>query len=281
MDTILEQEHSVSANGIDVHYHEQGEGQPLVLLHGGLVSSSLRWVGVPVSYASHYETLASRFRLIAPDTRGCARTAHSGDGAISFALLADDVAMLIEELELERPFVAGFSEGAITATILAIRAPDKIGAIVNHAGHDFFNPQAPSFQIMRQLFGGRPDATRTDPDAVERSFAQSEQMRAMFALMQQDQDEARGPGYWRTYLELAFERTTHWPGYAFADLAQIGAPTLILSGDRDEFCSVEEAVAAYRALPKGELAVLPNTGHVITPAAIAATIEFLERQASA
>jgi pimeloyl-ACP methyl ester carboxylesterase len=281
MHTILEQEHSVRANGIDVHYLERGEGQPLVLLHGGLVSSSPRWAGVPVSYASHYEALASRFRLIAPDTRGSARTAHNGEGAISFALLADDVAALIEALELEQPLVAGFSEGAITATILAIRAPDKVGAIVNHAGHDFFNPQAPSFHVLRQLFGGRPDATRTDPDAVERFFAQSEQMRAMFALMQADQDEARGPGYWRTYLELVFERSTRWPGYAFADLAQIDAPTLILSGDRDEFCSVEEAVAAYRALPKGELAILPNTGHVITPSAIAATIEFLERQASA
>jgi pimeloyl-ACP methyl ester carboxylesterase len=133
---------------------------------------------------------------------------------------------------------------------------------------------------MRQLFGGSTDATRTDPDAVERSFSQSQQMRAMFELMQQDQDEARGTGYWRTYLELAFERTTRWPGYAFADLGKIEAPVLILCGDRDEFCSVEEAITAYRALPKGELAILADTGHVITAAAIEAMVEFLERHVS-
>ena len=280
MDTILEQHRQVRANGIDIHYREQGDGQPLVLLHGGLVSSSPRWAGTPFSYAAHYDTLASRFRVIAPDTRGCARTAHSGDGAISFALLGDDVAALIEALELERPLLAGFSEGALTATIVGIRYPDRVAAIVNEAGHDAFNPRAPTIQIMRQLFGGSPDAIRTDPDAVERSFAGSDDMRAMFALMRSDQDEARGPGYWRTYLELAFDRLTRWPGYGFADLAKITAPTLILTGDRDEFCSVEEAVTAYRALPNGELAILPDTGHVITPAAIGATIEFLDRHSS-
>ena len=184
----------IRANGIDIHYLEQGAGRPLLLLHGGLVSSSLRWAGVPVSYASHLDTLASRFRVIAPDTRGCARTAHTGGEAISFALLADDVAALIDALGLERPLVAGFSEGAITATILAIRKPESVAALVNHAGHDFFNPQAKSFPIMRQLFGGSADASRTDPDAVERFFAQSEPMRGMFELMKQDQDEARGAG---------------------------------------------------------------------------------------
>jgi pimeloyl-ACP methyl ester carboxylesterase len=280
MNTTLERGRSIHANGIDIYYREQGEGPPLLLLHGGLVSSSSRWAGVPVSYASHLDTLAARFRVITPDTRGCARTAHTGNGSISFARLADDVAALIAVLELERPLIAGFSEGAITATILGLRAPGSVAAIVNQAGHDFFNPQAPSFQIMRQLFGGSTDATRTDPDAVERSFSRSEQMRAMFQLMRQDQDEAQGSGYWRTYLELAFERSTRWPGYAFADLATIEAPTLILCGDRDEFCSVEEAIVAYRALRNGTLAILPNTGHVITPASIEAMVEFLERHAS-
>jgi len=278
METTVEHGEKIRANGIDIHYIACGSGRPLLLLHGGLVSSSRRWEGVPVSYASHLDRLADRFRVIAPDTRGCARTAHTGDESISFALLADDVAALIEALGLERPLVAGFSEGAITATILAIRNPEAVGALVNQAGHDPFNPHAASMQIMRELLGGSADATKTDPDAVERSFAQSEPMRAMFERMKADQDDAQGAGYWRTYLELAFDRTTHWPGYAFADLERIEAPTLILCGDRDEFCSAEEAVTAYRSLRAGELAVLPNTGHVITGAGITAMIDFLERR---
>jgi len=279
--TIVEHGRHVRANAIDIYYREQGEGPPLLLLHGGLVSSSPRWAGVPVSYASHLDTLAARFRVITPDTRGCARTAHTGNGSISFALLADDVAALIEALELERPLIAGFSEGAVTATILGLRAPESVSAIVNQAGHDFLNPDAPSFQMMRQLFGGSADATCTDPDAAELFFSQSEQMRAMFELMKLDQDEAQGTGYWRTYLELVFDRTTRWPGYAFGDLATIETPMLILSGDRDEFCSVEEAITAYRRLRYGELAILPDTGHLITAASVEAMAEFLDRHARA
>jgi len=62
------------------------------------------------------------------------------------------------------------------------------------------------------------------------------------------------------------------------ELAKIAVPTLILVGDRDQFCSVEEGAQAYRSLEKGELAVLPGTGHLITPLAVQVAIEFLERQ---
>ena len=100
----------------------------------------------------------------------------------------------------------------------------------------------------------------------------------MFELMIADQDGGQGPGHWKTYLDLAFPRISKSPGYTFEDLRKISSPTLILTGDRDNFCSVEEGVTAYRMLQHGELAILPNTGHLITPAAIETTIEFFERQ---
>lgn len=105
-------------------------------------------------------------------------------------------------------------------------------------------------------------------------------MLPVFEMLKSDQDSAQGPDYWKTYLTLAFDRNTQSPGYTFDDLRRITAPTLILTGDRDIFCSVEEAVTAYRMLPDGELAVLPNTGHLITPAVIRATIEFFQRRAT-
>jgi pimeloyl-ACP methyl ester carboxylesterase len=271
---------TVHANGIDIHYVEQGEGDPLVLLHGGLVSTNPLWAGIPIAYASYMEALAAHFRVIAPDTRGGGRTRHD-DGQMTFDVLADDVAALIEALELERAAVAGFSEGGITATILGFRHPGAVSAIVNDAGFDFFDPTSPSFSIMRQILGGSPDANEANPDIAARQFEGSEQIRPLFELMKRDQAEGQGDGHWRAYLELTWERVTSFPGYAFSDLANIAAPTLILCGDRDDFCSVEMAVAAFRALPDGELAILPGHGHYIPPAKIEATVEFLERRAGA
>ena len=270
---------TVRANGIDIHYLEQGEGDTLLLLHGGVVSTNPIWSGVPIAYASYMDTLAKRFHVIAPDTRGCGRTPHSG-GQITFDVLADDVAALIYELGIERPAVAGFSDGGLTATVLGMRHPGSVRAIVNDAGFDLFDPQAPTLPMMRQILGGSPDATEANPDAARRQFEASEQMRPIFELMKQDQDMGQGDGYWRTYLRLCWQRCTTLPGYTYADFTNITVPTLILSGDRDEFCQVEQAVAAYRQLPAGELAILAGHGHYIPPAAIDATIEFLERRAT-
>jgi pimeloyl-ACP methyl ester carboxylesterase len=271
---------TIRANGIDIHYLEQGDGDTLILLHGGVVSTNPLWTGVPIAYASHMEALAAHFRVIAPDTRGCGRTPHN-KGPMTFDVLADDVAALIDALGLERPAVAGFSEGGITATILGIRYPRAVSAIVNDAGFDAFDPQAPTVAMMRQILGGSPDATEPNPDVAARQFEASEQMGPIFELMKRDQDAGQGDGHWRTYLRLTWERVMNYPGYTYSDLASVTAPTLVLSGDRDEFCPVEQAVAAYRHLPDGELAIMPGHGHYIPPAAIEATIEFLGRRAGA
>jgi pimeloyl-ACP methyl ester carboxylesterase len=268
---------AVHANGIDIHVVQAGRGEPLILLHGGMVSTNPKWAGVPIAYATYMDVLAQHFHVIAPDTRGCGRTVHPG-GAVTFDQLVDDVVALVDVLGLDRPLIAGFSEGALTALILGIRSPGSARAIVSHAGYDMLNPQARSLQMMRQMLGGSPDAVEADPDAPARFFGRSDQMRAILELMKADEDEGQGEGHWKEYLRLAFDRTTRSPGYTFEDLRRIGAPTLILVGDRDDFCPVEEAVTSYRALQDGELAVLPDTDHLITPAGIDATIDFLTRR---
>ncbi len=80
----------VHANGIDIHYLEAGTGEPLVLLHGGVVSTSSLWRNHPFAYADHMDALAKHFRVIAPDTRGAGAT-EPGEGTASFAVLAEDV----------------------------------------------------------------------------------------------------------------------------------------------------------------------------------------------
>jgi pimeloyl-ACP methyl ester carboxylesterase len=152
-----------------------------------------------------------------------------------------------------------------------------VRAIVNHAGYDVLDPQAPSFAMLRQALGGSPDAVEANPDAAARFFSQSAEMQGAFELMKADEDGGQGTDHWREYLRFAFHRTTQPPGYTVEDLAAITAPTLILVGDRDEFCSVEDGVRAYRALAEGELAVVPNTGHIITPPLVDLMVEFLER----
>lgn len=267
---------TVPANGIEIHYVEAGSPDlpDLVLLHGGLVSTSPVWDGTPVSYGTFLDELAERFHVIAPDQRASGPTGHSG-GQVSLSLLADDVAALIEALGLDRPAVAGFSLGGMTATILAIRHPGLVGALVNDAGCDAFDPESPTFAMSRRVFGGSEDATEADPDAAEAFFGADPRMRMVFETMKADQDAAGGPGAWRAYLQHFFETARSWPGYGFAEIETIDVPALVLGGDQDFFSRPEDAVRTYRALPHGELAIVPGTGHDITAEKIAIMVAFL------
>ncbi len=263
------------ANGIDIYYVEAGQGEPLLLLDNAMVSTNPVWAALPFAYASFLGTLAEHFRVIAPDTRGSGKSVHPG-GPIPAELLADDVAALIEALNLDRPLICGFSDGGETATLVGIRHPGSVRAIVNHGGYDLFNPDphAPAIAMTRQMLGGSAGATQADPEV---SASRSPELRAMFELMKADHDSAQGPGHWKTVIARTFDRVTQPHGYTLENLKAITVPALILTGDRDPFCTIEEGTAAYRALPAGALAVLPDTGHLITPAAVRTTIEFFER----
>ena len=265
----------VHANGIDIHYIEAGQGEPLLLLDNAMVSTNPVWEPLPFAYAAFTGTLADHFRVIAPDARGSGRSVHRG-GPIPYTLLADDVAALITELQLDQPLICGFSDGGETATIVGIRHPGSVRAIVNHAGYDLFNPDphAPPIAMTRQMLGGSADATQADP---ELSASRSGELRAMFELMKSDHDDAQGDGHWKTVIAQTFDRITQPHRYTLDDLHTIVVPTLILTGDRDPFCTIEEGAAAYHALQAGELAVLPGTGHLITPAAVQTIIDFFDR----
>lgn len=263
----------VHANGIDIHYVEAGQGEPLLLLDNAMVSTNPIWASLPFAYASFIGTLAEHFRVIAPDTRGSGKSVHPG-GRIPYTLLADDVMALIDALALDRPLICGFSDGGETATIVGIRNPGSVRAIVNHAGYDLFNPdpRAPAIAMTRQMLGGSADATHADPDL---SASRAAELQAMFELMKSDHDSAQGAGHWKTVVAQTFDRITQPHGYTLDDVHTITAPTLILTGDRDPFCPVNDGAATYHALAAGQLAVLPDTAHLITPAAVQTMIDFL------
>jgi pimeloyl-ACP methyl ester carboxylesterase len=262
----------VRANGIDIHYVEEGKGQPLVLLHGGLMSTSAVWAGSPGAYTSRTGPFAEHFRVIAPDMRGHGRTPNPGHRPLAYADLADDVVAMIAALGLVEPLVCGFSSGGSVATLVALRRP--VRALVNHAGFDAFDPdpQAPTYALSRQMFGGRAEATEGDPAAFERT------LRGVGMAGFADRLRADHGGTWQQLVAALFGQVTSSCG-TFDDFKSITAPTLVLTGDRDMCCSVEQAVKVFRLLPKGELAIIPGDGHDVADAAIHASVAFLRKHA--
>lgn len=265
----------IEATDATLHCLRLGEGPPLVLLDNAMVSSNTVWAAMPVAFVGFLTTLAQHFSVVIADPRGSGRSIHRG-GAVTHDLLADDVATIVAELGLERPLVCGFSDGGSVALVFGLRHPGVAGGIVCLAGHDTFDPDpaATTYVLTRQLLGGDADATQAAPELVA---ARQPELAGMFEIMRADHDSAQGSGHWQTVLTTTFDRISHPHGYTFADLASIAVPTLIDVGDRDPFCRLDDAVTAFSALPRGELAVHPGTPHLIGTEAVNTVIDFGRR----
>jgi pimeloyl-ACP methyl ester carboxylesterase len=109
-------------NGLHMYYETHGEGRPIVLLHGGLMSNETFG---PVLTG----LVAGGHRVIAPDLQGHGRTADI-DRPIDTRLMADDIAALIRELDLDRPDLVGYSLGGGVGFWTAVKYPELIGKLV-------------------------------------------------------------------------------------------------------------------------------------------------------
>ena len=108
-------------NGVHLYYERHGNGRPLVLLHGGLGSGEMFGPILPI-LAEHHE-------VILPDLQGHGRTADI-DRPIDHRLMADDIAALIDHLELDKPDIVGYSLGGGVAFFTAYKYPDKVRRLV-------------------------------------------------------------------------------------------------------------------------------------------------------
>jgi pimeloyl-ACP methyl ester carboxylesterase len=108
-------------NGINLYYETHGSGRPLVLLHGGLGSGEMFGPVLPL--------LAERHQVVVADLQGHGRTADI-DRPIDMRFMADDIAALIDHLELDKPDVVGYSLGGGVALQLAVKYPDKLRRLV-------------------------------------------------------------------------------------------------------------------------------------------------------
>jgi pimeloyl-ACP methyl ester carboxylesterase len=128
----------VAANGLDYYYQIHGEGEPLLLLHGGLGQIEMFGPVLPM--------LAKERQVIAPDLHGHGRT-QLGDRPISLVDMGDDIAVILKELGDERVDVLGYSMGGGVALRFAVQHPEMVRRLIvasaPFAQHGFYPEMLP------------------------------------------------------------------------------------------------------------------------------------------
>ena len=257
-------EHYVLANEVRIFYREAGAGPPVVLLHGGLATGGIMWSDDVVV------ELARRHRVLIPDARGHGRTDDPA-GSLRYDGMADDVAAFCEAVGAERPVIVGYSDGAQIALEVGLRHPGLATALV--LGGVVTRPSDDYLGMVRGL--GFPAPGTVDLAQVERA------MGGFYPTLRTAHEHARDDAAFVAFLERISALWHGVPSYTDAQLAGIGTPSLVIAGDRDH-PALDESLRLYGLLPRGELAVIPNTDHgaAESPLFWNAVADFLARHAS-
>ena len=224
-------------NGLHLYWERYGDGPPLVLLHGGMLT-------IELNFATLIPTLAATHTVIGVEMQGHGRTAHT-DRPITYHNLASDVVALLDHLGIDRAAVLGHSMGGATALELAVSHPDRVTAIV------------PISASVRPE-GLHPDLN--DPSTYETSpIMPTAQDFADFSAAYQRLSPH--PERFQEFLNYLGTIDQDFQGWTDEQLAGISSPVLIVQGDQD-FTTVEHAGFMLDRIPGSTLAVLPATTHM-------------------
>jgi len=245
----------VQTEAIRVHYTRTGGNRtPLILLHG-ITDNGLCWTRVA-------KALEHDYNIIMPDARGHGLSDGPEKG-FSIELLAADVAALIRSLQLEHPFVLGHSMGAATASILAVRYPDLVRAILledppwrdTAPGQDEKQAQGQSSWLqwlvpLRAMSREQRIAlARREYQWAEEELEPWAESKEQFnlAVVQRNVDSALRIGSWREVV------------------TQLRCPFLLITGDPEKGAIVTAEVAqeVTRLAAQGGVVHIPGAGHNI------------------
>lgn len=249
----------VRVRGVELHYIEQGQGEPLILLHGGQ-GDYRSWGAQMAAFSRRYRVISYSRRYHFPNDNPLAANYRSAYTE------ADDLAAFIGKLGLGRVHLVGASIGAFTALVLAVKHPELVRSLVlaEPPVHRWAKDDPNGVALYREFM-----ATMWEPAAA--SFKAGDDQRAMRILV----DGFAGAGRFDNLLpegravamqNSRFFRAATLSSDPFPDLSKdkvkrLGIPVLILGGENTirlhKFVNDELA----RLLPKAERATIPQAGH--------------------
>ena len=211
-----------SVRGIKLYTEVYGTGKPLLLIHGNGGSIN--------AFASNIPYFAKKYKVIAVDSRAHGKSRDDRD-SLSFEMMADDFAALMDVMHIDSAYVIGWSDGGINAIELAMRHPDKVIKLASTGANLW------------------PDSTGIIP-----SYWKQEQIdynakkSTVFTTAKEKND-------WKVFLLDWFQ-----PNIKLSALKAIKCPSLIIAGDHD-LIPTEHTVLISQNIPKAYLWIVPNSGH--------------------
>ena len=200
--------------GIRMYCETYGSGRPLLLIHGNN--------GNIAAFENNIPYFAPKYRVIVADSRAQGKSRDDGQ-ELTFEIMADDYAALLDVLNIESADVIGWSDGGITGLLMAMRHPGKVNRLVASGANL------------------RPDASEFTPEVSE--GARQKYQRDKDKIWSTEKEK----NAWKLFMLAWLE-----PNIRSAALRAVQCPTLISCGDHD-IISLDHTVEIYRSVSHAAL----------------------------
>lgn len=237
------EEKIVQVNDMQQHYLECGSGPPLILLHGGLGTALTQW-------SNCLDSFGSAFKVYGLDTRGHGKSTNP-DNLWSYTQFVNDLNVFIDKLEIEKPLICGWSDGAQTALEFAYTFPEKASGYV--IGGAFYKMDDLYVRSLEKI------GVTKESDSID--FEKLAKLKPEIVELLKGVHMGGDENYWKDLLtgEATVFRTEK--NYSDDTLSKISEPVLIVLGDRDEFLPLDQAFNLYKRIDHSYLSIIPDTGH--------------------
>ena len=249
---------AVRVNGLDYHVAIQGDGPPLVLLHG-FTGSSHSWAGIS-------DDLAGQHRVIAVDLIGHGASAAPDDpDRYAFGAVVDDLAALSRELDLAPATWLGYSMGGRLALALAVRWPELVSDLILESATPGIE-DAP--ERAARAASDEALATRIEEDGIPAFVQEWEDLPlwqsqrrlppAVLARQRNIRLQNRAAGLANALRGMGQGRQEP----LWQSLKEIDIPVLLIAGALDaKFAEIAMSMGDH--LPQATVAIVPNAGHAV------------------
>ena len=208
--------------GFKMYCEIYGEGEPLLMIHGNGGNMSAFKKNVPC--------FSKKYKVILADSRAQGKSTDYKD-SLSFEMMADDFAALLDTLQIKKAYVIGWSDGGINALLLAMRHPDKVVKLASTGANLW------------------PDSTAIMLDAW------LDEQKYYNKFKHTNWTNAEDKNKWKIFM-LDWQQ----PNIPLAALKSIMCPSLIICGDHDVITR-KHTLLISKNIPDAKLWVVPNSGH--------------------
>ncbi len=208
--------------GFKMYCEVYGTGKPLLIIHGN--SGSINNFIYQIPYFS------KKYKVIIADSRAQGKSIDTGD-SLSYEMMADDYAALLDAMKIDSAYVIGWSDGGINGLLLAMRHPEKVKKLASTGANLVPDTTAVPQEIWDMVMPAltelknKPDKTPLEKNSLK-----------LFRLLSEQ------------------------PHISLESLHTISCPTLVIGGDHDVI-KEEHTMLIYKNIPKAYLWILPGSGH--------------------